>query len=166
MPCEGSLQDQMAAVQGHLSFDAHIDGLTVLLELPRIEAARARHTQVDALVTRQVMWRPGNAVGFQIMRRRDRYHTQRRSDPDRGHVLGELLAEPDAGIVALGDDVGEAGLSVDLDLDIRIPLEKVVNGWPENQSLPEDEFRDRPLPPNGFLHPPLALPVPFRTEGR
>jgi hypothetical protein len=70
-------------------------------------------------------------MDFQIGGRRDRHHAQRRPYPHRDHVLGDLFAKPDACVIAFGDNVGEPGLGVDLDLDIRITPEKAVDRRPE-----------------------------------
>ena len=65
--------------------------------------------------------------------RRNRRHPQRRPDRDGDHVLGELLSEPDAGIVPFCNYVGKAGLDVDLDVNVRILGEEGVDHRP---SLP------------------------------
>ena len=44
-----------------------------------------------------------------------------RSDADGDHVLRNLLAEANAGIVALGHNVSETVVDDDLDLDIGVP---------------------------------------------
>ena len=56
----------------------------------------------------------------EIGRRSDDRHAHVRPDAHGDHVLGHLLAEPDAGVVALGDDVGEAVVDVHLDPDVRV----------------------------------------------
>jgi len=42
------------------------------------------------------------------------------TNPHRHHVLGDLLAESNAGIGALSRDVNEATFHVDLDFDVRV----------------------------------------------
>ena len=44
----------------------------------------------------------------EIGRRADDRHAHVRADAHGDHVLGHLLAEANAGVVALGDDVGQA----------------------------------------------------------
>ena len=47
-------------------------------------------------------------------------HAHVRADPYGDHVLGHLLAETNAGVVALGDDIGQAVVDDDLDVDVGI----------------------------------------------
>ena len=47
-------------------------------------------------------------------------HAHVRPDPHRDHVFGHLLAAAHSGVVALGDDVGQAVVDDDLDFDVRI----------------------------------------------
>jgi hypothetical protein len=52
----------------------------------------------------------------------------------RDHILCHLLAEADARIVALRDDVGQAIVDDELDLDVRIARQQL------RQCRPEDRF--------------------------
>ena len=56
----------------------------------------------------------------EVGRRADDRHAHVRPDAHGDHVLRHLLAEPHARVVALGDDVGQAIVDDDLDLDVRI----------------------------------------------
>ena len=67
-------------------------------------------------VLRRLRPRPACEIG----RRADDRHAQVRADAHRDHVLGHLLAETDAGVVALGDDVRQAVVDDDLDLDVGV----------------------------------------------
>ena len=46
-------------------------------------------------------------------------------DPHRDHVLRHLLAASHAGVIALGDDVGQAVVDDDLDLDVGIVAQEL-----------------------------------------
>ena len=54
----------------------------------------------------------------EVGRRANRGHPQPGSDPHRDHVLLQSLAKANARIVALCDDIGEAGLDVEFDLNV------------------------------------------------
>ena len=73
--------------------------------------------------------RPLGEVG----RRADDRHAHVRPDAHGDHVLGHLLAEAHAGVVALGDDVGQAVVDDDLDLDVRIVRQEPSQGRPEDR---------------------------------
>jgi len=51
-------------------------------------------------------------------------------DAHRDHVLRDLLAESHARIVALGDDVGEAVVDGEFDLDVRIRGQQLLQHGP------------------------------------
>ena len=69
---------------------------------------------------RQVLRRLRPAAPFEIGGGADHGHAQVRPDPHRDHVLGHLLADAHAGVVALGHDVGEAIVDNQLHLDVGI----------------------------------------------
>ena len=79
-----------------------------------------RQAQVDAGVRRQVLRRPRPRPPREVGRRADDRHAHVRPDAHGDHVLRHLLAEPHAGVVAFGDDVGQAVVDDDLDLDVGI----------------------------------------------
>ena len=62
----------------------------------------------------------GRVRAREVRRRADHRHAHVRTDAHRDHVFGHLLAETNAGVVALGDDVGQAVVDDDLDLDVRV----------------------------------------------
>ena len=72
----------------------------------------------------------------EIGRRADDRHAHVRPDAHRDHVLRHLLAEPHAGVVALGDDVGQAVVDDDLDLDVGVVRQEPRQGRPEDASRP------------------------------
>ena len=54
------------------------------------------------------------------------------ADPHGDHVFLDLLAEPHAGVEALGHDVGEGVVDADLDLDVRIVARQPGDGGIEH----------------------------------
>jgi hypothetical protein len=56
----------------------------------------------------------------EMERRADNPHAKVGTDANRNHVLCHLLAETNAGVVALRDDVGQAIVDVEFDLDVGI----------------------------------------------
>lgn len=42
------------------------------------------------------------------------------SNPHGNHVLGDALAKPHTNVKALGDDIGQAGIDIDLDIDVGV----------------------------------------------
>ncbi|MNI60480.1 hypothetical protein D3C73_1157000 [compost metagenome] len=57
-------------------------------------------------------------------------HAQRRTDRQRHHVACQALTETDADVVALGDDVGQAVIGGQLDLQVRVLLQQRRQPWP------------------------------------
>ena len=116
-----------------LALDPHPEFPAAFLELPGVEAAIGRQAQVDAAVERQVARgaRP-RAVG-EVGGRADDRHPHVGADAHRDHVLRHLLAEADAGVVAPGDDVGQALVDVDLDGDVRIVGQQPRHRRPEDR---------------------------------
>ncbi len=115
-----------------------------------------RQTQVDAAVLDQFLRRAGRWPLLEIGWRTDDGHAQVRPDAHRDHVLGDLLAAPYAGVEALGDDVGQAIVDHDLDLDVGIlpqeprelrPQDRVGHvvdgGEPDGAGGPVAEFAQR-----------------------
>ncbi len=69
----------------------------------------------------------------EIGRRADDRHAQVRPDAHGDHVLGHDPAEADAGVVPLRDDVGQAIVDGDLDLDVRMVGQESLQGGPEHR---------------------------------
>ena len=69
-----------------------------------------------------------NAISLEIGRRPDHGHAHFRADPHRDHVLGDLLAEAHARVVAGRDDVGQAIVDDDLDLDVGMVRQEPPQG--------------------------------------
>lgn len=70
----------------------------------------------------------GSGTTGEIAGRTDPRHPHLRSDRHRDHVLGDLFAEPDAGIVARRDDVDEAGVDGQFDPDVGMPRQDPPEG--------------------------------------
>jgi hypothetical protein len=62
---------------------------------------------------------------FEIGRRADDSHARVWPDPHRDHVLADLFAAADAGIVALSDDIRQPVIHGDLDFDVGIVAQQL-----------------------------------------
>ena len=69
----------------------------------------------------------------EVRRRADDGHAQVRADAHGDHVLRHLLAEANAGVVALGDDVGQAIVDDELHLDVGIVRQQRRERRPEDR---------------------------------
>ncbi len=70
---------------------------------------------------------PGEIVGGAHHR-----HSQVRPDPHGDHVFRDLLPEPDPGVEAIGDDVGEPLVEAQLDVDVRIVRQQALQRGPQD----------------------------------
>ena len=104
-----------------------------LLELPGIEPAMGRQAQVDAGVRGQVLRRLWPCPFGEIGRRADDRRAHVRPDAHGDHVLRHHLAGANAGVEALGDDVGQAVVDHDLHLDVRIVRQKFRQRGPQDR---------------------------------
>jgi NAD(P)-dependent dehydrogenase (short-subunit alcohol dehydrogenase family) len=96
---------QLRLVQGERAGNADGEGTSIALELPSIERSRSGHPIVDAAVPCQVGGLVDGTSLREIGGRGDHSHAQVRTDFPRDHVALDFLAEPDASIKAVGDDV-------------------------------------------------------------
>jgi hypothetical protein len=69
----------------------------------------------------------------EIRRRADDRHAQVRSDPHGDHALCHLLAEPHPGVIARGNDIGQALFNDELDLNLRIVPQEFLQFRPEHR---------------------------------
>jgi hypothetical protein len=115
---DGRSRDQVGVVADELPLDSDDERPPVLFELPGVEAAERLQPQLDAGMRGQVVRLSRPAGPREIGRRARHQHPLVRADADRDHVALEALAEPDAGVEALLDDVDELLLHRDLDLDV------------------------------------------------
>jgi hypothetical protein len=81
------------------------------LKLPRIEPAMCWQAQIDAVVMDEVLRGPWFWASLEVGR-----------SGDYGHA--DVRPHPHAGVIALGDDVGQAALGNDLDFDLRVLAQK------------------------------------------
>ena len=52
------------------------------------------------------------------------------ANPHGHHILGDLLAQANTGIVALSCNIDESPFHIDLDLDIGVPRQSFRKLWP------------------------------------
>lgn len=129
--CEGGVQPQSNVIEDKLSFDVHLDLAVVLLEFPGVEATVRRQAEVNALVSRQVAGRLRSLSSFKVGSGPYDRHAKVRSDSNRDHVLRYLFTQPHAGVVAIGDDIREAVVNSDFNLDVGIVRENLRECRPE-----------------------------------
>ena len=72
----------------------------------------------------QILGHPGRRFPLEIRRGADHRHAHVWADRNRDHVLRECFAEAYACIEALGDDVDEAVVDADLDVEVGIERQK------------------------------------------
>lgn len=142
------------AVKDELAIDSHLQLAATSFELSGVQPAMSLQAQIDATVVVQVLrllWR--GPLG-EIRWSADDLHTRVRPDADCNHVLRHLLAGSHAGVVALSNDVGQALVDGDLDLDVRILRQEFREFRPEDRVGHIVDRRD----PNraGGLVPKLA----------
>jgi hypothetical protein len=63
---------------------------TALREFPHVQAAIARHPDVDAVMVGQILEHPSAALAVRNRRGADQRHADVGTDADRDHVLGHL----------------------------------------------------------------------------
>ena len=128
----------------------------------------------DAIVLMQVGDRLRSTLGIKIAARGHQDCLQRRGQAQRDHVLLHRLAEPDAGIEALRDDVDKRVVDEDLDrqlgLSEREPMSIDVDAlvkWALAKALSEDPGQARTIEPTTVRvlydparHPAASPPPP------
>ncbi|MNN49302.1 hypothetical protein D3C81_1638200 [compost metagenome] len=117
---DGSAQDRHAAVERPLSFDTCLEFVTVLLKIPLHQAPVGGQAQIDAIMCGQIPWLFRIRPLFEVFGRPHYGDAQRGADRDGDHVLGHLIAQAHARVVALRDDVAEGVVDGDFDLDVRV----------------------------------------------
>ena len=127
------LEHHAHVVEHQPAFNPHVEVAPVAAELPGVEAAGGHQPQVDAVVVRQLVGGCGPAVRGEVGGRSNNGHAQVRSDANGHHVLGHLLAQPHPGVEPARDDVGQALIYRDLDLDIRVRLQEARDRGPEDR---------------------------------
>jgi len=78
----------------------------------------------------------------EIPRSPDNRHAHVRPDAHGDHILRQLLTGPHAGVETLGDDIDQAVVDDDLDLDVRILPQELHELRPENRVGREVGGRD------------------------
>jgi hypothetical protein len=90
--------------------------------------------QIDAPVLGQVVRRARNLPILKVGRWADDCHAQVGPDPDRDHVLGDGLAQPDAGVEPISHDVGQTRIDAQLDMEVGIIRKQPLERGPEDRS--------------------------------
>ncbi len=123
--CEPGLEHLAGGVEEQLALDPHLEFARALFELPGVQPAMGGQAQIDAVVLDQVLRLPRFRPVAEIRGSADHRHARIGPDAHGDHVLRHLLAVPHAGIETLRDDIGQAVVADDLDLDVRIRAQKL-----------------------------------------
>ena len=111
--------------EDQLALDPHLEFAGSLFELPRVQPAVGGQPQIDAVVLDQFLRRLWLRPISEIGRSPDHGHARVGSDAHGDHVLGHLLAISNAGVEALGDDIGQAVVIDDLDIYFRVGAQEL-----------------------------------------
>ena len=88
-------------------------------------------------------------MGREVSGGADDRHAQVGRDAHRDHVPGDLVALAHAGVIALGDDVDEAVVDVDLELELGVFRQKLREPGPQDRAgrmvVRADPYRPRRL---------------------
>src|SRR6185437_11542977 len=89
---ERSVEEKACAVEHELPVDAHIELSSVLLELPRVEAAAVGgQAKIETIVLRQILRGLGSLAIGEVGRRGHDGHPEIGADAHGDHVLGDKL---------------------------------------------------------------------------
>ena len=111
----------------------------------------------------QVLRRPRRRAAREIGGRADHRHAQVRPDAHGDHVLGDLLAEPHAGVEALGDDVGQAVVDDELDRDVGIARQQLLQRRPQDRVARHVRAAVIRIVPAGLSRSSLSAASPPRS---
>ena len=119
-PVERRVDDHRDVVAGELPADTDIQSAPVFFEFPGIDPAKGGQAQIDANVLGQVVRGLRFGMGREVTRRADDGHAEVGTDPDRDHVLLDLLAQPDAGVITFRDQIRQFLIDRQFDADFGI----------------------------------------------
>ena len=94
-------------------------------ELPAVYGPACLVAELQAVVFGQLARMLGRAVFLQVRRRGDEQRALRPAEPLRDHAGLEFFRKADAGIEPFGDEVGERGVSADIQADFGIGTQKI-----------------------------------------
>lgn len=118
------LDAQQPIVRDHRSSDWDSPSLSTALELPCVERARGVGPEREALVVEEVLRALRSAALFEVARSAYDHEAKGIGEPNAHHVALDVLAQPNPGVVALGNDVDAAILERELELDAGVALSK------------------------------------------
>ena len=116
-------EHQFGVVERNDAFSIDRQRLTVPFEFPVIDRA-ARHPRADAAMRGEVGGRARRRILREIAGAARHRETQHRAERHRDHVLRNRVRQPDAGIEPLDDDVDHAALGDDVELHLRVAVQK------------------------------------------
>ncbi len=130
---ERGVENLKDAVEHKLALHPHFQIAAVLLELPCVQPAIGWKSQIDAIVTDQVLRRLWRGSLREVGLGADHGEANVGPDVHRDHVPGDLLAQAHARVVTLCNDVGQSVFNGDLDLNVWIARQELCQFWPENR---------------------------------
>jgi EmrB/QacA subfamily drug resistance transporter len=114
----------IVVVDHQVAIDGHLEPAAALREFPAIDGA-AVEAEAHAIVPREVARVLRPAMAREVGGRPDHHRAHLATKPYGDHVALEQLAEPDAGVEAFADQVGEVVLDAQIQRDARIGGEEV-----------------------------------------
>ena len=132
-PVQCRVQPDGDVVEHQLPLDPHLQLHARLSRTPMRKPAIGRQAQIDAVMVGQILrpLRP-RPLG-EVSRRANDRHADVRTDAHGDHVLRHLLAQADTGVIALGDDIGQAVVDDDLHPDIGVVRQQLRQSGPEHR---------------------------------
>jgi hypothetical protein len=89
--------------------------------------------QIDAGVAGQILRHLRRRALCEIRRRGHRQHSHVRSDAHRDHVLRDLLAKADAGVVPVRDNIRQGVVDDEFDIDVGVVRQEFLKLRPEDR---------------------------------
>ena len=120
MSVKGSRYHLTVGIQGELTLDSDPDLLSVLLEFPGVKTADAVKASTNTVVTHQLLRRQRYGAGFEVCWRADRHQPPVGANAHCYHVLLEAFAKSDTSIEPVFDNVAEAAIDAEFELDVGI----------------------------------------------
>lgn len=123
-PGQSSLDHQVDVAKRHRAIDVDTRALAPVRQIPSVQRA-ALEAKANATVTGKIVRRLRGPATGQAGRRGHCRETHVRSKADRDHVARDILKHTYARIEPTLDDIDESGVNDELDMNVRIPGEKI-----------------------------------------
>ena len=107
-------------IENKLALNAHIHRPVLPIKFPDIQSASAGHTQINTVVSHQIVRRLRHRMRREVIRRGGGSHPHRRADRHGNHVFIDRTAKPNACIKAIRDDIAKPMVGIKFHLNIRV----------------------------------------------